>query len=168
MKVNNALVLLWEGNQLPDYLVKKVAEVLIVNGICIPEMLTVKLLDEDAVTKAILRDASKVAVDTTVKPDRNLAEAVKQAVIYIGKRFEDSLKDTNGHEHNLVFAINLSNAVTTARRNMSFIGVGTNDELLTAIEILSTTNAVIPASLAKKYHFTQDVVNVIKEVYRSH
>lgn len=170
MKANNALVLLWKGDQLPDYLVKKVAEVLITNSVCIPEMLTMKVLDEDAVTNALLSKVSDGSA-TIVNVEGNTIdeEAVKHSVIYIGKRFEASLKGTNGTIGNITsFAIELSNAVTTARRNMSFIGVGTNDELLTAIKVLSTTNAIIPASLAKKYHFTQSVVDVIKRVYISH
>lgn len=169
MKANNALVLLWKGDQLPDYLVKKVAELLITNGICTPEMLTIKVLDEEAVTKAVIKDIDCAVAGSTATVDHNLAEAVKQAVVYIGKRFEASLKGTNGPIGNIaLFAIELSNAVATARRNTSFIGVGTNDELLTAIEILSTINAVIPSSLAKKYHFTQNVVDVIKKVYDSY
>lgn len=168
MRANNALVLIWKGDQLPDYLVNKVAEVLIANKVCIPEMLTIKVLDEEAVTNALLNRVSTDNV-TVVKTENDLAEAVKQAVIYIGKRFEASLTGTNGPIGNVAaFAIELSNAVSTAMRNTSFIGVGSNDELLTAIEILSTTNAVIPPSLAKKYHFTQNVVDVIKKVYQSY
>lgn len=169
MKANNALVLLWKGDQLPDYLVKKVAEVLLTNSICTPEMLTIKVLDEDAVTNALIRNACVSDNITVARNNEDLMEAVKQSVIYIGKRFEASLKGTNGPIGNIaLFAIELSNAVSTAKRNTSFIGVGTNDELLTAVEILSTTAAVIPASLAKKYHFTQNVVDVIKKVYHSY
>jgi hypothetical protein len=169
MKANNALVLLWKGDQLPDYLVKKVAEVLITNSVCIPEMLTIKVMDEDAVTNALLNKVSASNNVTVVKNENELAEAVKQAVIYIGKRFEASLNGTNGPIGNIaLFAIELSNAVAIARRNTSFIGVGTADELLTAIEILSTTNAVVPTTLAKKYHFTQNVVDIIKKVYNSY
>ena len=168
MRANNALVLLWKGDQLPDYLAKKVAEVLTTSGVCIPEMLTIKVLDEDAVTNAVIRNVYDSGNVKVVKTEDE-AEAVKQAVIYIGKRFEGSLKGTNGPIGNITsFAIELSNAVAIARCNTSFIGVGTADELLTAIEILSTTNAVVPASLAKKYHFTQNVVDVIKKIYHSY
>ena len=166
---NNAVVLLWKGKNIPDYIVEKVAEILINSGVCIPEMLTIKVLDDDAVAKAVVREVSSVNVESSIKTDCNLAEAVKQSVIYIGKRFEASLKGTNGASGNIgMFAIELTNAVRTERYNTSFIGVGTNNELLTAIEILSTTNAVIPASLAKKYHFSQDVVEIIKKVHHSY
>jgi len=170
MTTNNALVLLWKGENLPDYLVKKVAEILITNGVCMPEMLTIKYKDENSVADALLRDTllRDVNVMTVQKDVDEVAEAVKQAVIYIGRRFENSLTGANGPIGNIAtFAIELSNAVSTAKRNMSFIGVGSKDELLTAIKILSETKAVIPSSLAKKYHFTQNVVDVIKKVYNA-
>lgn len=162
---NNALILLWKGEDLSDYLVQKVAEFLVLNGICTPEMLTIKYKDEDGVANALLRDVSQATVVSTVKTDDvEVEQAVKNAVIYIGERFKDSLRRVEI----LNFTIELYNAVTTARRNISFVGVGTKDELLTAVEILSTANATIPSSLAKKYHFTQDVIKVIKKVYNSY
>jgi hypothetical protein len=165
----NALVVLWKGEQLPDYLVRKIAEILITNGICTPEMLTIKVLDETAITNAAIQSANCTVTGQFTKVDDNVAEAVKQSIIYIGKRFEDSLKGANGPIGNIAtFAIELSNAVITAKRNMSFIGVGTRDELLTAIEVLSTTSAVIPSSFAKKYGITQNVIEVIKKVYKSY
>lgn len=163
---NNALVLLWKGEELPDYLVKKIAEILITNGICIPEMLTIKVKDEEAVACALLRDANNN--DTVVVDKPNVAEAVKQAIVYIGKRFEDLLKDAKSSGDYLLFALDLSNAVTIAQRNISFVGVGSNDELLTAVDILATTPAVIPATLAKKYYINNRVIDVIKQVYKSH
>lgn len=166
---SHALILLWQGESVPDYLVQKVAEILINNGICAPERLIAKYKDADGIANALLRDIAPTQFNTAKKENAELAEAVKQAVVYIGKRFEASLTGTNGPTGNIaMFAVELSNAVTTARRNISFVGVGTNNELLTAIEILSTTTAVIPPSLAKKYHFTQNVVDVIKKVYNSY
>lgn len=170
MKINNALIILWKGDQITDSMVQKLAEFLTLNGICTPEMLTIKYKDEEAIAKALIRDViSANDVNIVKSEDADLAEAVKQSVIYIGKRFENVLSGTNNSLSNIaMFAIELSNAVITAKRNTSFLGVGTNDELLTAIQILSTTNAVIPASLARKYHFNQNVINVIKKIYNSY
>lgn len=166
---NNALVIIWKGNNIPDELAQYVAKVLISNNICEPEKITVKVLDEDAVTAALLQKTQNINNIIVEDENRVAAEAVKQAVIYIGERFKDSLMGTNGLIGNVAaFAIELSNAVITARRNISFIGVGSNDELLTAIKIISTTKAIVPQSLAKKYHFTQNVVDVIKKVYNSY
>lgn len=166
---NNALILLWKGEDLSDYLVQKVAEFLVLNGICTPEMLTIKYKDEDGVANALLRDVSQATVVSTVKTDDiEVEQAVKNAVVYIGERFKDSLIHTYDNVGIANFTIELYDAVTTAKRNISFVGVGTKDELLTAVEILSTANATIPSPLAKKYHFTKDVIKVIKKVYNSY
>lgn len=162
MKPNNALIILWNGNKIPDYLVEKIGEILITNGICIPEMLTIKYKDEDAISNAILKD---VTSDVNAFTD-DVEEALKNAIIYIGKRFEASLTNTNG---NLTkFALELSVAVGIARQRISFNGINTGDEILNAVEIISTTRAIIPKSLAKKYHFNQDVVDVITNVYKNY
>jgi hypothetical protein len=165
---NNALIVLWKGNSIPDYLVGKIAEILTLNNVCTPEMLTIKYKDCDGIANALIRDAESSANVSTKKDDDTIAEAIKQSVIYIGKRFERSLVIADAPLNNTsVFAIELSNAVSKERRNISFTGVGSNNELLTAVEILSTEKGIIPRSLAKKYHFTKNVVEVIKTVYNT-
>ena len=162
---NNALVLLWMGENLPDYLVEKIAEILLNNGICIPEMLTIKYKDEDGLANTLIRDANTNKIQfETVDNSNNIAEAVKQSVIYIGKRFEASLKGTNGNL--ALFALELNAACISARDIISFSGTNSGTEILKAVEILATTDAIIPSPLAKKYHFTQNVVEVIKKVYQ--
>ena len=168
MKANNALILLWAGESIPDYMVQKVAEVLITGGLCIPEMLTIKYKDENSIANALLRDDLSKDGIIIEKKSTGTPEEVKQAIIYIGERFKASLSGTNSSSGNLaMFAIELNNAVITARRNISFTGVGSQDELLTAIEIISTVDAIVPQSLVRKYHFTQNVIDVIKKIYNS-
>lgn len=160
---NNALVLQWKGELLPDYLTQKIAELLIINRICIPEMLTIKYIDEEGIAKILIRDTAQSTV--VVKNTSDDEEAIKNAVIYIGERFKDTLISANKHGDVLLFAIELLDAAIVAKRGISFTGVGSNNELLTAIKILSETTGVIPTALAKKYHFSQKIVDVIKEVY---
>ena len=165
---NNALVLLWKGNAIPDYLIKEIAEILASKKVCMPELLTIVSKDDDAIASALIKDICAKGEETTIS-STSTQDAINNAVIYIGERFKNSLSGTNGPIGNVaIFAIELSNAVATSRRNISFVGVGTNDELLTAIEILSTVNGKIPSNLAKKYHFTQNVVEVIKKIYNSY
>lgn len=158
---NNALILLWKGNAIPDYLVQKIAEVLTTNSICIPEMLTVCYKDENAISNALL-NTSNPTIDFC-KTEIETDEAVMNAVIYIGKRFEASLPRNNGSLTQ--FAIELAEAVAKAKQRISFNGTDSSDEILTAVEIIATKNAVIPAFLAKKYKFTTHVVDVIKKIY---
>lgn len=160
---NNALVLQWKGELLPDYLTQKIAELLVINRICIPEMLTIKYIDEEGIAKILIRDTAKSTV--VVKNTNDDEEAIRNAVIYIGERFRDALTSANKHGSALTFTIELLDAAIVAKRSISFTGVGSDNELLTAIKILSETTGVIPSALVKKYHFSQKIVDVIKEVY---
>lgn len=165
---NNALIVLWKGDAIPDYLVQKIAEVLTLNGVCTPEMLTIKYKDEEGIANALLRDIKTYPTLQATIGNLTAAESVKQAVIYIGTRFENSLTGTNGNL--AAFALELSVAVNMAKSKVVIEATEMSDDpykrLIKAIDILSTTNAVIPANLAKKYHFTQNVVEVIKRVYK--
>lgn len=156
---NNALILLWKGEAIPDYLVEKIAEILISNGVSIPEMLKIKYKDEDGIANALL---NAVHTEVTVTPEEP-TEAVKNAIIYIGKRFEYSLTGTNGNLG--LFALELSNAYTAERKFISLIGTGR--ELVNAVKILATTNITIPKTFANKHHITNNVIEVIKKVYNS-
>lgn len=160
---NNALVLQWKGEILSDYLIQKIAELLTVNRVTIPEMLTIKYVDEESIAKILIRDAAQSTV--VVKNTSDDEEAIKNAVIYIGERFKESLSSANKHGDALMFAIELLDAAIVAKRSISFTGVRSDNELLAAIKILSKTTGVIPSALAKKYHFSQKIVDVIKEVH---
>lgn len=158
MKANNALIILWQGSKISDYQIGKIMEQLVLSGIAEQQNITVVYKDEDSIANALLRDSAKkgLTVIKTEEPKVNL-EAIKNAVIYVGKRFEVSLASTNADL--TLFAIELAQTANAAKTT------GYEPELLTAIEILSTTSGEIPKSIAKKYHFTQAVVNVIQKVY---
>lgn len=160
---NNAIVLQWKGEPLSDYLIQKIAELLIVNRVCIPEMLTAKYVDEEGIAKILIRDTAQSTV--VVKNTNDDEEAIRNAVIYIGERFKNTLTSANKHGDALMFTIELLDAAIVAKRSISFTGVGSDNELLTAIKVLSETTGVIPPALVKKYHFSQKIVDVIKEVY---
>jgi len=177
MKANNALILLWCGNQPSNYIVEQIMNFLCSSGLCTSEKLTVIYKDKDSIANALLEDVKdenaianallKDVKDTlVVKTTNSDAEAVKNAVIYIGRRFEDSLTGAN---RNLTkFGIELSKAVANAQQRISFNAAPSNgDEILKAVEIISTITASIPQTLARRYHFTQNVVDVIKTVYHS-
>lgn len=163
----NALVLLWTGNELPDYLAGKIAEVLTTNGITMPEMLRMIYKDQDGLAQCLIRETNGTSTIKFDVTDDKLAEAIKQAVIYIGKRFEVSL--VSASKGNLVnFALELQQAVSKAHNNAGFNVLNISEEdkaLIGAVELISTVNAIIPSSLAKKYHFTKQVCDVIKQIH---
>lgn len=161
----NALVILWTGNDIPDDLVREIGEIMTRNGVCIPETMKIVYKDQDGLAQCLIREVNGVS---TIKFDvatDELAEALKQAVILIGKRFENLLVNTR----NLTpFALKLSSELSKAKNNVSFNILGASDEdkaLVRAVELISTTKAVIPATLAKKYHFTKEVCETIKIVF---
>lgn len=162
---SHALVIMWNGDDLPDYISQKIGEMLIVNNISKAENVTVVYKDANGIASSLLRDLTNLRQDNDADAT---AEAIRNAAIYIGKRFEASLTSTNSIGNLTTFAIELSNAVTLARRSLSFTSVGSSDELLSAIEILSTKEGTIPSAIARKYHITQNVINVIKKVYNSY
>lgn len=164
----NALVILWTGNDMPDYLVEKIAETMTTSGITVPELMKIIYKDQEGLAQCLVREANGVSTVKFDVADNDLAKAIEQAVIYIGKRFEVSLASAKG---NLIpFAIELQSALSKARSNIGFnilnMSSDTDDKaLIKAVELLSTIPAVIPASLAKKYHITKGVCDVIKQIH---
>lgn len=168
MPINNyALIILWEGREMPDTLVTEIANVMVSNGVSTPELLTVKQMDSDEIAKALINHS--VATKPLVKENAPEKDAVKEAVIYIGKRFEATLANANGNY--VPFALSLSNALREAKNTLSFNSLSPNhvDEraIVNAVEILATKKDTIPTTLARKYHFNQKVVNVIAQIYKS-
>lgn len=156
----NAVVILWQGAALPDYLTQKIGEIFIANGISSTGDLTIKVMDEDSVAKAILRDAKpKINFEANAN---NEVEAIKNAVIFIGTKFEESLAKFK--YNSLPFTTQLVDAVRDAKRNNSFVGVGFENVLLNAVSIIATSTVKIPQNLRRQYNFTEDVVTVIKNV----
>lgn len=158
----HALVLVWMGNNLPDYVVEQLVSVLSKNNVTIPELTVAKYFDNQSIAKTLIANTQLVAtVDDTVleAPAVDQEEAVKNAIIYIGKRFENALKTSY-----IQFTIELIDAVEKEKNTVSF-NLLNKSELLTAIELLATTQWKVPRTFTKRYHFTENVVDVIREVY---
>lgn len=170
----NAVVLLWTGNDLPDYLVEKLAELLTTSGICVPELLKARVYDQQGINDALIRDLSKEDIIPQVfvgeNQENKTADVIKNAVIYIGKRFEATLMNAKGNY--IPFALSLDEAVREARTTASFNILSPelmeNRALLEAIEALATKKAMIPTNFAKKYHVTQTVVDIVAQVYNKY
>lgn len=154
MKANNALIILWSGTQIPDELVYALEKKMASCGITTHDDITMLRMDESDIAEALL--SSAITKDTAV--ETTTAEAIKSAVVYIGKRFEVSLASTNADLTS--FTIELAQAVNAAK------ATGYEPELLNAIEILSTSTGEIPGKLVKQYHFTKQVIAIIKKVYK--
>lgn len=154
--MSNALIAYWSGNNIPDHLTEKIAELLIINNICKPEDLKIIYKDEKGIAETLLKDIVPFTPQahefTTVN-----REAVKNAIIYIGENFALSL----------VHAKKTGNLVPFMCKLIYEYRKKTDNRLMAAVEILSTKDATIPQSLIEKYNFSQNIINIIKEVYHS-
>lgn len=168
MPINNyALVIIWEGREMPTPMITEIANVLVSNGVATPELLTMKQLDSDELAKAIINHSivKKAVVDNDI-PEK---DHVKEAVMFIGKRFESTLANANGNY--VPFALSLSNALREAKNTLSFNSLSPNHAneraIVNAVEIIATKKDTISTTLARKYHFNQKVVDVIAQIYKS-
>lgn len=152
----NAVVLVWHGNPLPDYIVGKLAETLCLNGVCIPENLTMKYFDQDSLPDALIN--STVNIVKTAKVEDNIEEALKSAIIYIGTEFESILRKGDLEDFKMHLA-----ARYILDKDLS--PYNTEKVLTKAVEIIATTRAIIPGGFAARYHFSKKVIQVIKNVY---
>lgn len=162
----HAIVILYSGSEMPDYIGQKIGELLITSGLTIPENVTIVYKDQESVSKALIRDAINTvpSIKFETKNSDDLAEAIKSAIIYIGERFKGTLANANGNM--VLFVLELTSALMEERDNNSFNFLNlTGDQLRKAVEIISTNEYIIPTTLARKYHFTKSVVDAIKSVY---
>lgn len=147
---NNVVVLVWEGSSLSNYLAEKLAEIIIANG----------LADKDKVSLIYEDNAKEVKPTDIILFENNTSQEIKQAVVYIGTKFHKEITSLND------FAISLTIAYKNAKSAQQTMFSGEQDRaLIQAVRIISTVKGEINKTLAKKYNFSQDVVNIIKEVY---
>lgn len=164
----NALVLLWTGNPIDVNTINSLKDVLVKDGVTIPELLTIVSKDDEGIAESMIRDNGEYALKIKINNDKNTEDAVNNAVVYIGERFKDSLavaKKNIGQ-----FTLELCSALQKEKYPWiieGFIPSPTEHAkaLLNAVEIIATKKASIPLSLAKKYNITQKVIDVIIQIY---
>lgn len=160
----NALVFLWpnKGLDISPEVVTKMSQVLVQTGYCDLKDITVKYMDESEIAKATAAHTCSL-VYAAKTPANNDEEAMKNALIYIANRFQKYLGNV------VLFTVNLANAVSTAKQNISFTGVGSNtDALLNAVEIIATKRALVMPNFAKKHNLSQGIIDAIVTVYKSY
>lgn len=158
MSKKHVLILMWDGKELTEAAINQVATALVQHRITVPELLTSVYKDAEGIADSLIKEVSIVKAEA----ENDNAEALKAAIVYIGKRFEVALTNTNGDLS--TFAAELSNACTVDRVEMRWNGGG-KSELLKAVDIISEADAIIPPSLARKYHFSSRVVAIIKQIH---
>lgn len=159
----NALVLLWPSRNMDvtAETVEPMAQMLVQQGFCSREEITMKYMDESEIAHATVGHTCSLGYVAKTAAN-NDEEAMKNALIYIATRFQKYLGNV------VLFTVNLANAVSTAKQNISFTGVGSStDELLTAVEIIATKRALVLPNFAKKHNLSQGIIDAIVTVYKS-
>ena len=163
---NHALIILWNGKDMPDHVVTEIVQYMHSAGVCIPELTKAIYKDQKGIVDSIIRDVDKTCLKVDIQEDEQ-QEAIKQSVIYIGERFSKYLKGTV-RPNVLNFAMAITEAVSKARVNVGANPSAENEydkALLNAVEIIATARDRIPASVARKYNITTNIVSVISQVY---
>lgn len=147
-----AIVILYNGKQVTDEIVCSIVKKII--PLCASSTLpTVVTRDTDSISDALIQ----VSVKQNLKEQQeNKNEPVAAALTYIGVQYAHLLSQRNYILLGLTLQYDLNHS-------------GKNDALLNAITILATEKALfVPESFAKEYGITPEVINVIKEVYKTH
>lgn len=148
---SKAIIILYKGRELPNEAAQEIVAVLGRYGVTIPEMVDMTYKDKEAIAQALLRDSksSMIEIHREEEPD-----AVTHAVVYIGELFKMFLADEK--DDLTTFTVMLLNKCKDQL----------DSELLAAVEIIGTTEySKIRKNVAKKYHFTPKVYNIIKHIY---
>lgn len=150
---SRAIVILYSGKETPAAVIEAIGNTLVANGVCIPELLQVKVLDADSVANAIVNRT--VTRDTEEEGKDALGHAMK----FLSTTFENEIRIANGSD--VLGICVLDRAV---RKCIGSATYGFKTELHAALEIIKNHNAkTIPAKLCKAYGWSTNVWKVFKQ-----
>lgn len=149
---SRAIVILYSGKETPAAVIEAIGNTLVANGICIPELLQVKVLDADSVASAIV--ARTVPSDTKQKDK----DALEHAMKFLSTTFETEIRTANGSD--VLGICVLDRAV---RKCMSNVNYGFKTELRAALEIIKAENMSTNARLCKAHTWSPAVWKVFKQ-----
>lgn len=136
---SRAIVILYSGKETPAAIIEAIGNILVVNGLCIPELLQIKVLDADSVANAVV--ARTVASDAVQQnEDEN---ALEHAMKFLSTTFENEIRIANGSD-----ALGICVLDRAVRKYTNSATYGFKKELHAALEIIK--NATIPAKLCKE------------------
>lgn len=149
---SRAIVILYSGKETPAAVVEAIGNILVVNGLCIPELLQIKVLDADSVANAVV--ARTVASDAVQQnEDKN---ALEHAMKFLSTTFENEIRIANGSD--VLGICVLDRAV---RKCISNANYGFKTELRAALEIIK--NNRLSAKLCRAHGWSLNVWKVFKQ-----
>ena len=149
---SRAIVILYSGKETPTAVIEAIGNILVVNGICIPELLQIKVLDADSVANAVV--ARTVASDAKQQDEDE--SALEHAMKFLSTTFENEIRIANGSD--VLGICVLDRAV---RKYINSPTYGFKKELHAALEIIK--DATVPRKLCKAYGWSLNVWKVFKQ-----
>ena len=152
------LTVLYNGRELPDAAAAIIAA-------CLQDMqvitdvnqCTIVYKDSEAIADAVLaaEKAPKISIHSSVD-DSSSQEKIVAAVAHIGKYFAEDISKCKKTRDYTPFALHL------------LVECDRDQTIHKSVEILATESGVISKDIARKYGFTEKIIEVIKSVYYNH
>ena len=150
---SRAIVILYSGKETPAAVIEAIGNILVTNGICIPELLQVKVLDADSVASAIV--AHTVPSDTKQRDK----DALEHAMKFLSTTFENEIRIATCSSDALSLCV-LDRAV---RKRISNVNYGFKTELRAALEIIKAETISTSQKLCKAHGWSLNVWKVFKQ-----
>ena len=151
------LTVLYNGKELPDAAAAMIAA-------CLQDMqvitdvnqCTIVYKDSEAIANAILAAENLPKVEVSHINDISSQERIVAAVAHIGKYFAEDISKCKKTRDYTPFALHL------------IVECDRDQTIHKSVEILATESGVISKDIARKYGFTEKIIEVIKSVYYNH
>lgn len=148
-----AIIITYNGEMIDPSAQKALASLLIDHFGARASEITMVLKDSKGIAETLLRD-SQHQIKIVDQPQLSAEEALEQAIIYIGEKFEIDLSNKDDDAFG-AFAFSLAQELTEGR----------DENVRTAVEIIATTQGKISKRLCVKYKINSKVLNLIKVCY---
>lgn len=151
------LTVLYNGKELPDTTAGMIAALLVNSGVISDtDQCTIIYKDSEAIANAILAAEKASSISIPLNNDSSSQEKIVAAVAHIGKYFAEDISKCKKTRDYTPFALHL------------IVECDRDHTIHKSVEILATESGVISKDIAKKYGFTEKIVEVIKSVYYNH
>jgi hypothetical protein len=151
------LTVLYNGKELPDAAAAMIAACLVdMKVITDVDQCTIVYKDSEAIANAILAAEKDSSISIPLGNDASSQEKIVAAVAHIGKYFAEDISKCKKTRDYTPFALHL------------LVECDRDQTIHKSVEILATENGLISRDVARKYGFTEKIIEVIKSVYYNH
>lgn len=151
-----ALVIVWQGKEVPDEVVAQIVAMMAQCKATIPELVTAKQFDADGLAKCI---GNTIHVDGSDILNNKDLDPIYNAIVFIGTKYEECLGNTNK------FSIHLSSDLSDEKYKRT-TGKPADEGLISAVEILATkTISSKYATVLSEYGIKKNILEVIYNTY---